>query len=160
VTEERSQRAFVAVTLTAVLAIAAAIVVYAAILGSLYGGEVTVGGVTGQIEYSLTNATGTWTSELEVTGLSIPWYARMNTTGGEYVGPANITWQLQKKGSLSDWSDATNEGDPTTTSIVLTSAVQTIYASTDGDISTNRDWCLDATSKASYRVIVTIQSTG
>jgi len=152
---EKSQRAFVGVTLIAVLAIAAVLIVYAAILGSLQGGEVTVGGVTGNIEYRLTNATGVWSQTLEVSGTGVPWYARMNTTGNEYIGPIKVTWQLQK------WSGSwANEGATTITNTSLTASPKTIYASSNGDISTNRDWSITANAKASYRVIVTIESTG
>lgn len=155
--KERSQRAFAAITLTVVIAIAAVLVVYAAILGSLQGGEVTVGGVTGDIGYCLINATGTWTSTLSVSGTGISWYTRMNTTGNEYIGPVEITWQLQQKQGGGSWTDL---GSSTTTNIDLTASSQTIYASSDGGISTNRDWSLTATSTASYRVVLTIESTG
>lgn len=153
----KSQRTFVGVTLATVLAVAVVLIVYAAVLGTLFGGEVTVGGITGNVGYSLTNATGTWTATLSVSGTGIEWYARLNTTGSEYEGPVTISWQLQQKNGGGGWD---NLGSPTTTSITLTTSAQTIYASSDGDISTNRDWSIDAVTTASYRVVASISSTG
>jgi hypothetical protein len=161
-TKQKSQRGFVAVTLITLLAIALVLVVYAAILGTRYGGEVTVGGVTGPVRYN-TATSGTWTDTLSVTPAGSSWYAVWNTTGGEYEGPVSISWQLQKKGSQSDWSDATPVGSAQTTSIVLTSASQGIFVTSDGlDYSANFDWGQSGygNTAASYRVVATISSTG
>jgi len=158
----KSQKGFVAVTLITLLAIAAVLIVYAAIIGIRYGGEVTVGGVTGTIRYN-TATSGTWSNTLSVTPAGSSWYAVWNTTGGEYVGPVTISWQLWKKGSLSNWSDATTVGPAQPTSIVLTSAPQNIYVTSDGsDYSANFNWGQTGygNTAASYRVVATISSTG
>jgi hypothetical protein len=151
---KKSQKGFVAVTLITVLAIALVLVVYAALLGSIPGGEVTVGGVTGNVYYS--NGNGTWADTLKVSGIGVSWYARFNTPGNQYTGPVSISWQLQQKQTNGTY---TNLGDPTATSISLTTASQTIYASSDGS-GPGHDWSQTATTPASYRVVVTIQSTG
>lgn len=155
----KSQRAFVGVTLTTVLSIAMVLLVYAATLANIPGGEVTVGGVTGNITYSTDNSAG-WGPTLTLPITADDWYAKFDTTGGQYVGPVRITWTLFRKGSLSDWTDAANV-TTTTTNIVLTSASQTIYATSDGSGPlSNHDWSAEATTTASYRVVVVIQSTG
>jgi len=155
---QKSQRGFVAVTLITLLAIALVLIVYASILGTIPGGEVTVGGVGGSISYSLNNDTlATWTGSLNVTGTGISWYARLTTTAGGYAGPVTISWQLQKKQANGTY---TNYGSASSTSYTLNATVQTIYASTNGLIVTNRDWSQTANVTASYKVVATISSTG
>ncbi len=156
---KRSQRAFVGVTLTTVVGIAMILIVYAATLANIQGGEVTVGAgnLTGSITYSTDNLAG-WGSTLGLPGINDDWYAKFVTTGGQYVGPVSIIWQLQQKQTDGTWTDM---GSSTTTAIALTSASQTIYATIDGSGPTgNRDWSLTATATTSYRVTVNVQTTG
>ncbi len=160
---KKSQKAFVGVTLTTVVSIALVLVVYAAILGTRYGGEVTVGGVGGTIYYSSAQS-GPWSqTTLSVTPAGSQWYTVLTTPGSEYVGPVSISWQLWKKGTASDWSDATTVGAAQTTSIVLTSASQTIYVEPSGVTqNSNFNWGQSGFGDvpASYRVVATISSTG
>jgi len=165
VDKRKSQRAFVGVTLTTVLSIAIVLIVYAAVLGGPYfGGEVSVGGVTGQITYATTNAeAGPWSNTLEGILTSTTWYAKFVTTGGQYVGPVEITWRLQKMQTQSDWSDAIYVGSSTITNIVLDGSAQPIFATSDGLWALGQtDWhTVDPSyTTTSYRVAVTISSTG
>lgn len=162
---KQSQRTFVSVTLLTVLSIAIVIVVYAAMLGGPYpGGEVKVGGVTliaGTPEYSLVDQTGAWSPTLDVATTGTSWFARINTTGNEYVGPVRITWHLEKLMAGPTWTDVSGIS-PHTTDINLIANSQTIYCSSNGDITTNNDWKNDISAASSgagsYRVVVTIES--
>jgi hypothetical protein len=154
--KQKSQRGFVAVTLITVLAIATVLIVYAAILGTIPGGEVTVGGVGGSISYSSDNST--WASTLSVSGTSTPWYAKLTTTSGGYIGPVTISWQLTQKQTNGTY---TNLGSTTSTSYTLNGAAQTIYVTSTGINLNNRDWSQTAGyTTGSYKVVATVSSTG
>jgi len=166
VDKRKSQRAFVGITLTTVLSIAFVLIVYAAIIGTRYGGEVTVtpsGGLGGTIYYS-TSQSGPWTqTTLPVSPEGTAWYCVLITPGNQYTGPVSIAWMLQKKGGLSDWSDATQRGTNQTTSIVLTTASQTIYvepAGTNSALNFNWGGAGYGNITGSYRVVAEISSTG
>ena len=136
-----------------VLSIVAVVSVYAVLIGSFTGGEVTVGGTgAGSVSYSLTNAVP-WDSSLP--NASASWYSRLVLSDGGYSGPVSITWVLQKKTETSTWGNLTT----TPTSIVLTGSAQTIYTSADGLIAGNHDWVLDVTGSGTYRVIAEVNST-
>jgi len=156
-----SQKGFVAVTLITILAIALVLIVYATFLGSFQGGEVTVGGVGGaQIKYSFNNnnESGPWTLTLNPSSVSTSWYARMNITAGDYSGPVNITWQLQKETGTDTW---TNQGTPEYTPVVLTGSAggQIIYVSSDGTFAAgNYNWKQKYTTAGTYRINATINS--
>lgn len=158
---KKSQRGFVAVTLLTVLSIATVLVIYAALLGTFPGGEVTVGGVgPAQVRYSFNNAndTGPWTPTLEPGNATTPWYARFEITNGDYSGPVNMTWQLQKKNGTDTWSDIA--GGAVTTLIVLSGTpTEYIYATGNGTwVAGNHDWGSDVTEAGTYRVYVTVNS--
>lgn len=151
-----AQRGFVVVTLITLLAIATVIVIYATLLTTIPGGEVLVGeDVDGDVYYSETNLEpGTWTSTLNVTSITDSWYARINFTSG-YTGGVTITWYLQKKGE-----SYANTTFTETTTVVLTGLMnQAVYASSDGEITGNKNWGADAGTAGQYRVKAWVETT-
>jgi hypothetical protein len=157
--KSKSQRAFAAVTLLTVASVALVLIVYAALLGTIPGGEVYIGGsgsVNGTVYYSTDNTNGPWTTTLNLsgTGPGTSWYARLNTNTG-YSGPVTISWQLQIKTGTSTWA---NVGSAQTTSISLDGTAQTIYTSGISN-SGNHDWKAEVNSQAAtYRVYVTVNT--
>jgi len=146
---QKSQRGFVAVTLITLLAIATVIVVYAALLGTFQGGNVTVVSVNGEVQYSLNNSTG-WTTSLSNVPVNGEWYARFNKTASGYTGNVQVTWEL--------WN-ASLVYTVTTTSFSLNgSIVQQIYASSTGSQTTNYNWGQKCTVTGTYYIKVTINS--
>ena len=154
-TQKRSKKflfitsAITAIALASVLTVSAAV-----LLGTINGGDVTVGGVAdGTIYYSATadGSGGGWSETLLVPSGS--WFTKLTVDAG-YSGPVTITWQLQ--------SDATgspqNVGSPTVTTMSLSGLGDDVYATATGAVTGNRDWSAIATSQATYRVIVTINS--
>lgn len=143
-------------TLVTVLSIVAVVSVYAVLIGSFTGGDVTVGGMgSSNVMYSLVNADpGTWTSTLGP-GAGISWYSRLEIPAAGYTGPVTITWHLEQKTGASTWTDVT--GATASTSIVLTGGVQDVYATTDGLWAAgNHDW--GPNTAGTYRVNVEVQS--
>lgn len=146
----KSQREFVVVTLIALISIALIIAVYATLLGTFQGGNVTVVAVNGEVQYSLDNSTG-WTTSLSNLPITDPWYARFNKTASGYTGDVSVTWELYNSSALIY--------TVTTTSFSLNgSQVQQIYASSDGSQSTNYNWGQNTTVADTYYVKVTINS--
>ncbi len=155
---KKSQRAFAAVTLLTVSSVAIVLVVYAAVIGSMTGGEVMVGGsgsVTGTVYYSLANnPAGTWTTTLNPATADTSWYARLETSASGYAGPVTITWQLEQKTGTSSWAPV---GSPVTTAVVLTTSSQIIYTSGLSE-GTNQDWGAIVVDQGMYRVVVTVEN--
>ena len=155
--KQKSQRGFVAVTLITVLALALVIVVYASLLGTFPGGEVTVVTVNGDLKYCITNSTtpGDWALTLSNIANGTSWYVMFNKTSGGYTGLVNITWQLQNNtGSWVEVSGAVVN----TNNFNLNGAVgQEIYASTDGLQTGNYDWgTIETTEAGTYRIEMTM----
>jgi hypothetical protein len=163
VNKSKSQREFVIVTLIALISIALIIAVYASLLATFQGGEVVIGSVQGQVWYSATNTTtaSAWTATLNVSGLSDPWFTKVNFTSA-YEGDVGITWQLERKNGA--WVNATGSDATTRTVITTTFALngtsgQTAYASASGLIGTNQDWgSNNILTEGSYRIVVYIDS--
>ena len=158
---QKSQRGFVAVTLITVLSIALVLVVYATLLGTFTGGDVTVGGVgDAEITYSLTDLeAGPWSTTLDVGSVGTPWYARAEITVGDYNGPVTITWILEQETAPGSWSTVATY--PDYTSVTLTGSIgQLIYATSDGAflVGTNLDWDADVGNAGTYHVIATINT--
>lgn len=158
--KHKSQKGFVAVTVITVLAIALVLMVYATFLGTFTGGEVVYDeGLTAEVLYATNNQTGAgnWSATLNVTSAG-PWYALLNITSTNgYIGEVNVTFQLQRKVG-SNWND---EGTPTYAVLNLNgTAGERVYVSSDGTITTNRNWQGDCASGNSYRVKATVDSTG
>jgi len=149
-----------------VLSVAAVLVVYAALLGTINStGYVNVGGTGGTVYYSLTNTDqdSAWSNSLgSGTPLTISqaWYAKMNTTAGGYVGLASFSWQLRK--STDGGSTWNNVGTATTFDYSLDGSVQTIYATSNGAFAEpgNRDWHLTSGyGTGLWKVEVTISTS-
>jgi hypothetical protein len=153
--EGKSKKGFLAVTLVTVLSILAVIGVYAVLIGTFTGGQVTVGSVaSSNITYSSDNATG-WTSTLSVSAASDAWYSRLEVGANSYSGPVTITWQLQNETAPSTWN---NVGSAVQTSMVLSGSAQDVYASSNGASNTNFNWGSLTTTAGAYRVYVTVNS--
>jgi len=159
VNKSKAQREFVVVTLIALISIAVIIAVYATLLGTFTGQEVVYGteNFNGEVLYSKGNLTaaGNWTTTFNVTTGSA-WYATLNITNAAYIGEVNVTFQLQEKNGA--WADV---GSTTTATIELNGTVgERVYVSSNGLISTNRNWQTDCTAGKSYRVKATVETTG
>ncbi|RLI45472.1 hypothetical protein DRO69_05230 [Candidatus Bathyarchaeota archaeon] len=147
----KAQKEFVVVTLIALISIALIIAVYATLLGTFQGGNVTVVAVNGQVQYSLDNSTG-WSTSLSNLPITDPWYVRFVTETGGYTGNVQITWELYN--STNDLIHSV-----TTTSFSLNgSQVQQIYASSDGSQSTNYNWGQNTTVADTYYIKVTFNT--
>ena len=152
----KSKKGLLTATLLAVVAIALTVVVAAVTIGNFTGDVVTIGGMaTSTINYS-TDGTD-WGTTLETTGISDPWYARLEIPDGSFNGPVQITWQLQQ--NTGSWTDV---GTAQTTTRTLSGNTETVYVTSDGDITVladSYDWSTDVSAAGSYRVIVTVEST-
>ncbi len=154
--EKKSRKKLLTLTVLTLLSTISVVSVYAVLIGTFYGGEVTIGGdATGAITYSADQST--WTPTLSTASAADAWYSRISVNGGKYSGTAvTIDWQLQRKTSETGWSDV---GTPTTTSMTLAAGSQEVYVTTNGGASGNRDWGQDVTEQGTYRVVVDINSS-
>ncbi len=148
-----------AVTLVTVMAVVSVVGIYAVLIGTYQGGEVTVGGTgAGNVMYSSDNAeAGSWSTTLTPSDASASWYSRLDISSGDYSGPVTVTWQLQQKTGSSTWTNVS--GATTSTSIVLSGSAQNVYTTSNGVwASNNRDWGTDVTAAGTYRVVATVES--
>jgi hypothetical protein len=145
----KSQRPFLTVTCITVLAVTTVFLVYAAVLLTLTGQPVTVTEGGGLVEYSLDGSN--WSTSIPSIINGTEWWARITITGAS-VQDVTIDWTLQID-SMGTW---TPTGSPTQTTMTLAAGTNTVYATTDGLATGNRDWGLDTTSGGSYRVIATV----
>ena len=138
-----------------IVSIASVVAVYAVLIGTFEGGDVTIGGgATGTVTYSTDQST--WTTTLSPASVDTPWYSKLSINGGQYSGTAvTITWQLQRKTGDTTWS---NVGTPVTTSMTLAAGAQDVYATTNGQSTGNHDWGLDVTEQGTYNVIASVNS--
>jgi len=144
------------VTLVTVLSIVAVVSVYAVLIGTFTGDQVTVGGMgSGNLMYNTVNAEGTWLSTVGP-GVGGAWYARTEIATGGYSGPVTIAWHLENKTASSTWEDVT--GATVSTSVVLTGLAQNVYASTDGGLTSNHNWGLNSQVAGAYRVVAEVNS--
>ncbi len=148
---QKSQRGFVAITLITLLAIALVIAVYATILGTFQGDQVTVVTLTGHIRYDEANSTtaSDWETTLSNIANGSEWYALFNITSGGYAGAVTITWWLQE--NTGSWQNMTTPVEQTT-SDTLSGSTEIIYASGNGDQAGNKDWGASTTSAGTYRI--------
>jgi hypothetical protein len=156
---KRSQKEFVVVTLIALLATASIIVLYGAMLGTFEGGKVTVVALNGTLKYNRTNSAtaSDWNVTLDNVPIGSSWYALFNTSSTGYQGNVNITWTLQNETSTDVWENVTPSVNQTTNNHYLDgTAGQVIYASTDGNQGTNKDWGASTTSAGTYRIKMTV----
>ena len=138
-----------------VLTISSVVVVYAVLIGTFTGGEVTIGGgATGTVTYSTDQST--WTPTLSPASAETSWYSKLNVNGGQYSGTAvTISWQLQRKTGDTTWSDV---GDAIPTNMMLAAGSQDVYATPTGVSTNNHDWGLDVTEEGTYRIVATVNS--
>jgi hypothetical protein len=157
----RSQRAFVVVTLVTLLAVTTVFVVYAVILSTINGGNVSVvGSGSMAMWYDETNSSSAaaWTGTLSNIANGTAWYAKLNTTVAGYNGAVTITWTLQYDNS-GTWTDV-GGGASQSTSVTLTGAAgQDVYASATGAQSSNKNWGQYSTTvDETYRVRAVVES--
>ena len=145
-------------TLVTVLSIVAVVSVYAVLIGTFTGGEVTVGSAGGYIRYNVNNVdSGTWNVTLISDNALLAWYSRLEIPSGGYSGPVKITWQLQNKTDASNWANVT--GASQITNKVLTGGAQNVYTSSDGTFATgNHDWGAHSEVAGAYRVMAYAES--
>ena len=155
---DNPRKKLLAVTMVAVLSIVAVVSVYAVLIGSFTGGDVTVGGMdSSYIRYSSDNVeAGTWNTTQISSGTGVAWYSRLEIPGG-YSGPVTIAWHLENKTGASTWTDVTDA--IASTSIVLTGDVQNVFATSDGLWAAgNHNWGSDCAWAGTYRVMVAVNS--
>lgn len=92
-TTQKSQRTFMTVTMITVIAVTTVFIVYAAILGTYPGGDVSIQTMQGTIYYKGEGST-TWATTLSV-GNGTAWYARLNVTTNVPSQTVNVTWTLE-----------------------------------------------------------------
>lgn len=144
-------------TLVTVLSIVAVVSVYAVIIGTFTGQDVTVKGVgSGSLKYSLNNV-DSWASILTSDGPGIPWYSRLEIGADGYSGHVIITWQLEQEIDTNNWTPVTDA--TTTTNIVLNGSGGNIYATSDGVWAEgNYNWGAEVAGSGTYRVVASVDS--
>jgi hypothetical protein len=154
-TSQKSQRTFMTVTLITVMAIATVFIVYAAILGTYPGGNVSIQTMQGTIYYQ-GEGSATWATDLSV-GNGTAWYARLNVTTSIPSQTVNVTWTLEWDNS-GTWEAVGGTSAPVT-QITLTGVATAIYATADGTESGNHNWGqYTTTSDLTYRVKAVVET--
>ena len=150
----RSRKSLIMLTMLTILSVASVAVVYAALIGTFTGGNVTIGGVaTGAVTYSTDNST--WTTSLSAPSADTAWYTKLTLNSGNYSGRAiTISWQLQQKTGESTWTPVDT---PTTTAMTLVAGSQDVYATLTGVWTGNRDWGA-VSAEGVFRVVATVNS--
>jgi len=145
---QKPQRAFLTVTLITVLAVTMVFFVYAALLGTYPGSEVTVNQMGGIIYYNSPSVSPDWTTTISV-GNGTDWYARLNVTNTPSQN-VSVTWTLQKYNGTA-WNTEAGPNPPTT-NIQLTGAATAIYVTQWGTSSGNYNWGAYTSTSGTYRV--------
>ncbi len=154
-TSRKSQRTFMTVTAITVIAIATVFIVYAAIIGTYPGGDVSIQQMVATMYYQ-GDGSSTWATTLSI-GNGTSWYARLNLTSAIPSQTVNVTWTLE-------WNDAgtwTNvpAATPPETQITLTGTPTAVYVTADGTESGNYDWGQHTqTVNQVYRVKAVVES--
>jgi len=123
------------VTAITVIAITTVFLVYAAILGTYPGGDVTIQQMQGTIYYQ-GQGSSTWGTTLSV-GNGTSWYARLNLTSNIPSQTVNVTWTLEWLNG-SNWQLVSTTAPET--QITLTGAAIAIYVTATGTSGGNYDW--------------------
>jgi hypothetical protein len=153
-TSKKSQRTFMTVTMITVIAITTVFIVYAAILGTYPGGNVSIQGIGGEIYYQQ-QGVSSWTATLNIAN-GTSWYSRLNLTTNVPSQTVNITWALEWLNG-SNW-DAVSTTAPET-QIALAGAATAIYVTATGIQSGNYDWGAYTTNvDRTYRVKATVET--
>jgi hypothetical protein len=159
-TSKKSQRTFMSVTMITVIAISTVFIVYAALLATYTGNNVTISSMGGSIEYSLTKDPGSWGTGAISQGEGAEWYARINL-GTPPSQDVTVTWTLQMQNG-ADWTTIppTDTNEFTSPQISLTPSTYIVYAFDTGsnDISNNYNWGQDTTAAGIYRIVVEINT--
>ena len=136
-TPKRPQKAFLTVTLVTVLAVTMVFAVYAAILATYRGSNVTVNTLGGEIRYLVSdNPAGTYAAGTLSMNNGTSWYALLYMSGATAQN-VKITFTLV-------CSNSTTWDRVTISSYSLQNGANTIYATTDGNGPTgNYNWGQD-----------------
>jgi len=156
---QKPQRTFLAVTLLTVLAVTTVFLVYAALLATYTGGNVTISLSGGSIQYSLPpKDPGSWGATLAQSNGS-EWYARVSMTNPP-TQTVTVKWTLQKQVSGSWSNPPTNTTQFTSNSFDLTPSSTEIYAFQSGSntITNNYNWGQHTTTDGTYRVVAEINT--
>jgi len=148
----KSQRTFMTVTAITVIAITTVFLVYAAILGTYRGGQVSINQMQGTIYYQGEGSTS-WGTTLSV-GNGTAWYARLNVESNIPSQTVKVTWTLE-------FDNGTTVSGPTPpqTTITLTGSPAAIYVTSDGTESGNYNWGTHTTSVDEvYRVKAVVET--
>ena len=150
--QRKSRKLLFISTALMIVGLASVLTVYAAALGTFYGGTVTVNDVTagGTVTYS-TDGGSNWveTPTINVGG-TLNARVVITTT---YSGQASVSWQLQKDNS--GWQ---NVGSPFVTTLASLASGQQVYASADGTSSSLNNFGASITTGGSYRIVATVST--
>jgi hypothetical protein len=154
-TTQKSQRTFMTVTMITVIAVTTVFIVYAAILGTYPGGNVSIQTMQGEIYYQGEGST-TWATTLSI-GNGSAWYARLNITTNVPSQTVNVTWTLEWDNS-GTWTTVGGTSAPET-QIALTGVATAIYATANGGSSGNYNWGTHTTTlDRTYRVKAVVET--
>jgi len=143
------------VTAITVIAIATVFIVYAAILGTYPGGNVSIQQMTATMYYQ-GDGSSTWATTLSI-GNGTMWYARLNLTASIPSQTVNVTWTLEWN-NASTWETVSGPTPPET-QITLTGTPTAVYVTADGTDSGNYDWGqYTQTVNEVYRVKAVVES--
>jgi hypothetical protein len=142
------------VTLITVIAVTTVFIVYAAILGTYPGGNVSIQQMGGEIYYQQEGVSA-WATTLNIAN-GTAWYARLNLTTNVPSQTVNITWTLEWLNG-SNW-DAVSTSAPAT-QVALTGSATAIYVTATGVESSNYNWGADTTNvDRTYRVKAVVET--
>jgi len=155
-TIQKPQRAFLAVTLLTVIAITTVFMVYAALLATYTGPNVSVQSMSGEVQYSLTNEDTSFSSSPISPGNGSEWYARvyLATPPTQNV---KVVWTLENQ-TGGTWNNPQNVTAFTSPTIGLTSSTYYIYAFSSGENlrTNNYNWGQHTTTAGTYRIVAKI----
>jgi hypothetical protein len=151
--ERKSKKLLIVSTALMVLALSSVLVVYAVSLGTFIGNPVTVNDVAaGSVKYSTDGSS--YSADISAFNVGGHLYARFELTSNTATGSGTVTWQLQK--NTGSWVDVDS---PVISTVTLTGGAQTIYASANGNSTSNTDWGSLITTGGSYRVTATLATS-
>jgi len=135
-TTQKSQRTFMTVTLITVIAITTVFIVYAAIMGTYPGGNVSIQQMTATMYYQ-GDGSSTWATTLSI-GNGTTWYTRLNLTASIPSQTVNVTWTLEWN-NAGTWETVSGPTPPET-QITLAGTPTAIYVTADGTYGPGYDW--------------------
>ena len=144
------------VTAITVIAIATVFIVYAAILGTYPGGDVSIQQMTATMYYQGDGSTS-WATTLSI-GNGTAWYARLNLTASIPSQTVNVTWTLERDLGGGSWETVSGPTPPET-QITLTGTPTAVYVTADGTDTSNYNWGQHTeTVNEIYRVKAVVES--